>query len=100
MPVQSARNAKRHAEGSNTSRRDASRLRRVRREDEGPGFEAGEENRVFEPFYKRASPTSNGEESVGLGLALVKKIAEAHHGRVFAGNRPEGGARVGVEFAR
>jgi len=69
-------------------------------EDKGPGFEAGEEHRVFEPFYKRASPTSNGDESIGLGLALVKKIAEAHNGRVFAGNRPEGGARVGVEFAR
>jgi signal transduction histidine kinase len=69
-------------------------------EDEGRGFEPGEEARVFEPFYKRAPPGSNGDESVGLGLALVKKIAEAHEGRVFAANRPEGGARVGVEFAR
>ena len=69
-------------------------------EDDGPGFEPGEEGRVFEPFYKRASHGKNGEESVGLGLALVKKIAEAHQGSVFASNRPEGGARVGVEFAR
>ena len=69
-------------------------------DDDGPGFEPGEESRVFEPFYKRTSHGKNGEESVGLGLALVKKIAEAHQGRVFAANRPEGGARVGVEFAR
>jgi signal transduction histidine kinase len=69
-------------------------------EDKGPGFEPGDESRVFEPFYKRSSPGKNGEESVGLGLALVKKIAEAHNGRVFASNRPDGGARVGVDFAR
>ena len=55
-------------------------------EDGGPGFAPGDEQRVFEPFYKR-------------GLALVKKIAEAHDGRVFAENREKGGARVGVCFA-
>jgi K+-sensing histidine kinase KdpD len=69
-------------------------------EDGGPGFAPGDEERVFEPFYKRVSIASNGEESVGLGLALVKKIAEAHDGRVFAENREKGGARVGVCFAR
>jgi signal transduction histidine kinase len=93
-------NAKRHAGG-------VERLRVETRpgfvafvvEDNGPGFEPGDESRVFEPFYKRASQAKNGDESVGLGLALVKKIAEAHQGRVFAANRPEGGARVGVDFA-
>jgi signal transduction histidine kinase len=68
-------------------------------EDGGPGFAPGDEQRVFEPFFKRVSVASNGEESVGLGLALVKKIAEAHDGRVFAENREKGGARVGVCFA-
>jgi two-component system, OmpR family, sensor kinase len=94
-------NAKRHAGGVETLRVET-RPERVAFvvEDGGPGFAAGDEQRVFEPFYKRVSVASNGEESVGLGLALVKKIAEAHQGRVFAENREQGGARVGVEFAR
>ncbi|MET0595748.1 MAG: HAMP domain-containing sensor histidine kinase [Polyangiaceae bacterium] len=94
-------NAKRHAGGVDTLRID-SRADTVAFivEDRGPGFAPGDETRVFEPFYKRVSVASNGEESVGLGLALVKKIAEAHQGRVFAENRENGGARVGVEFAR
>lgn len=62
-------------------------------EDHGDGFVAGEEARVFEAFYRR------GEQgSLGLGLALVKRIAEAHGGRAYASNREEGGAMVGVEL--
>ena len=94
-------NAKRHAGGVETLRVEARPgVVAFVVEDGGPGFAPGDENRVFEPFYKRVSAASNGEESVGLGLTLVKKIAEAHEGRVFAENREKGGARVGVEFAR
>jgi signal transduction histidine kinase len=62
-------------------------------EDRGDGFTDGEEARIFEPFYRRGE---NG--SLGLGLSLVKRIAEAHGGRAYAANRGEGGARVGVEL--
>ncbi len=61
-------------------------------EDHGEGFVAGEEGRIFEPFYRRSE-----QGSLGLGLALVKRIAEAHGGRAYAENREQGGARVGVE---
>jgi two-component system, OmpR family, sensor kinase len=94
-------NAKRHGGGVDALRieaRPGSVVFAV--EDKGPGFAPGEETRVFEPFYKRATTAGEEGESVGLGLALVKKIAEAHGGRVFAANRPEGGARVAIEFAR
>jgi signal transduction histidine kinase len=62
-------------------------------EDRGDGFADGDEAKVFEPFYRRGE---NG--SLGLGLSLVKRIAEAHGGRAYAENRGEGGARVGVEL--
>lgn len=62
-------------------------------EDRGDGFADGDEAKVFEPFFRRGE---NG--SLGLGLALVKRIAEAHGGRAYAENRGEGGARVGVEL--
>ncbi len=62
-------------------------------EDHGEGFVAGEEGRIFEPFYRRSE-----QGSLGLGLALVKRIAEAHGGRAYASNREDGGASVGVEL--
>lgn len=62
-------------------------------EDRGEGFAPGEDARVFEPFYRRGE---NG--NLGLGLSLVKRIAEAHGGRAYAENRDDGGARVGVEL--
>ena len=91
-------NAKRHAGG-------AARLRILERgariafevDDDGPGFGPGEEEQVFQPFYRGKN---GGESSVGLGLALVKRIAEAHGGRAYAQNREGGGARVGIELAR
>jgi two-component system, OmpR family, sensor kinase len=91
-------NAKRHAGGA-VRMRILERGARIAFEvdDDGPGFAAGEEEQVFQPFYRGKS---GGESSVGLGLALVKRIAEAHGGRAYAQNREGGGARVGIELAR
>ncbi|MET0404545.1 MAG: ATP-binding protein [Cystobacter sp.] len=70
-------------------------------EDQGPGLPPGEEARVFEAFY-RGRPGGEGREtgSLGLGLALVRRIARAHGGEAFAENRPGGGARVGFTLER
>jgi signal transduction histidine kinase len=40
--------------------------------------------------------TANGRESTGLGLAVVRLIAEAHGGSARAENRPSGGARITI----
>ncbi len=56
--------------------------------DRGPGIPPGQEERIFEKFY-RAGHTGGG---VGLGLAICKAIITAHGGRIWAENRPGGGA--------
>jgi two-component system, OmpR family, sensor kinase len=47
--------------------------------DYGPGVSVAEQTRIFEPFY-RATNASERDGGVGLGLALVKSIAERHGG--------------------
>ncbi len=66
--------------------------------DRGPGFAPGEETRVFESFYQRPGAEPREKGALGLGLTLVKRIAEAHGGSVFARNREGGGACVGIEL--
>ena len=52
--------------------------------DEGPGIDADEAERIFEPFVRGASAESSGASGVGLGLAVCRAIAAAHGGRVEA----------------
>ena len=61
-------------------------------EDAGPGFEPQVLERAFEAFYSARSSESVKESgSLGLGLALVARIARAHGGRAFAENRADNG---------
>ncbi len=60
----------------------------VRVEDRGPGLPAGEEDRLFEKFYR----ASDHAEGAGLGLAICRAILEAHGGTIRAENREGGGA--------
>jgi two-component system sensor histidine kinase KdpD len=69
--------------------------------DRGEGFAEGEEQRVFEKFY-RGKP--EGVRGAGLGLAICRAIVTAHRGTIEALNRPGGGAilrvRLPLESAR
>ncbi len=60
----------------------------IRVEDRGPGLPTGEEERLFDKFY-RASAHAEG---AGLGLAICRAILEAHGGTIRAENRAGGGA--------
>ena len=58
--------------------------------DRGPGLPPGEETRIFEKFYRSVgAPPGAG---VGLGLTICRGIVTAHGGRIWAENRPGGGA--------
>ena len=58
--------------------------------DRGPGLPAGEEGRIFEKFYR--APDPGPASGVGLGLTICRGIVQAHGGRIWAENRPGGGA--------
>ncbi len=64
--------------------------------DHGPGFSETDLPRVFERFYRADS--ARGMPGSGLGLAIVRQAAEAHGGRVEAGNAAGGGALLRVSF--
>ena len=59
--------------------------------DQGPGVPLALRERIFEPFF-RLPGASEREGGVGLGLALVRSIAQRHGGTVHCEERPGGGA--------
>jgi signal transduction histidine kinase len=63
-------------------------------EDTGPGVDPATRRRLFEPLI------TTKEKGIGLGLALVKRIAERHGGAVDYSDRPGGGARFTVRLPR
>lgn len=75
-----------------TSRRAA--LLHIR--DQGDGIHPRDLDHVFERFYR--SDDSRAGEGSGLGLAIALSIVQAHSGRIWAENRPDGGALFGVEL--
>lgn len=54
--------------------------------DRGAGFDAKEIERVFDPFYRGEHRAGAAHQSLGLGLSLVSRIAQAHGGRAWAEN--------------
>jgi signal transduction histidine kinase len=86
-------NAVRHTPSGGLIRLSAERddgCLRVRVEDSGTGFPQAFIPHAFEPFA-RSETDGNG---AGLGLAIVRAIAEAHDGSADVSNREDGGAVV------
>lgn len=66
-------------------------------DDEGPGIDPAERERVFERFNRGADPSVPG---TGLGLALVREHVRLHEGSVVIDEAPGGGARFVVSIPR
>jgi two-component system, OmpR family, sensor kinase len=69
--------------------------------DEGPGVPAEEADRIFERFYRTDRSRTRSQGGVGLGLAIVRSLVEAHGGAVSYHARPGGGSvfRVALPLA-
>ena len=67
--------------------------------DEGPGIAPEDQQRIFDRFA-RASDSRRRSEGAGLGLAIVRAIAEAHGGRVRLSSRPGAGANFVLVIPR
>lgn len=67
--------------------------------DRGPGVPESERGRIFEPFYRPATGPAR-EGSVGLGLSLVRQIAQHHGGEVQCLSREGGGTCLRVELSK
>jgi signal transduction histidine kinase len=53
---------------------------------------------LFEPFQRANGRAASGERGLGLGLSIVRAVAEAHHAQVSATARPDGGLAVTVRL--
>lgn len=64
--------------------------------DQGPGIPENERDKLFKDFGRLSVKPTGGEKSTGLGLAICRKIVEAHHGSIVAENLPAGGCEFRV----
>ncbi len=70
--------------------------------DQGPGIPDSERDKLFKDFGRLSVQPTGGEKSTGLGLAICRKIVEAHHGTIKAENLPALGCefRVSLPYPR
>jgi two-component system OmpR family sensor kinase len=66
--------------------------------DDGPGIPPDQRERIFDRFHRTDTARDRASGGAGLGLAIVRAIVLAHSGRVVAGERPGGGARIALEL--
>ena len=95
-------NAHRHAAGAPINARVTpinGRGVRIVITDGGAGIDAQELERIFEPFYRPAGRKESDGRGYGLGLSLVRQIAERHGGQVYArSEESHSGTRFVIEL--
>jgi signal transduction histidine kinase len=67
-------------------------------DDDGPGIAPEDRERVFDRFQRTETGRLRWARGAGLGLAIVRAVAQAHGGRAWAADAPGGGARLVVEL--
>jgi len=72
----------------------------IRVRDEGIGIPAGEQRRIFEAFYRVEKGLEHSVKGSGLGLAVVKHIAEAHGGSVSVESKLDNGSTFTLRLPR
>ncbi len=70
----------------------------LRVEDRGVGIAAEAQRRLFQPFQRGGDELTRAAPGVGIGLALVKRYADAHRARVTLSSAPGQGTSVSVRF--
>jgi len=66
--------------------------------DQGAGVPETERERIWRPFERGSAATERAAGGSGIGLTVVRDIAERHGGRTWVDAAPDGGARFVVEF--
>ena len=64
--------------------------------DRGIGIAAADQARIFDPFYRAPDVVAAQIQGAGLGLSLVKRIVEAHAGRITLKSAPGAGSTFTV----
>jgi signal transduction histidine kinase len=67
-------------------------------DDDGPGVARADRQRIFEPFVRLDDSGEREAEGYGLGLAIVRRVAQWHGGRVTVEDAPIGGARFTLRW--